>query len=60
MSIRATVVALIVYAACKIGKTAIVDKPAALLVGITLALLYSAEILYIRRCSLQPARWRAS
>ena len=40
MSIRATVVALIVYAACKIGKTAIVDKPAALLVGITLALLY--------------------
>ncbi|XEC93448.1 chromate transporter [Paenibacillus tarimensis] len=39
MSVRATVVALITYAAIKIGKSAIFDKTTALLAGLTVALL---------------------
>ncbi|NIK75099.1 chromate transporter [Paenibacillus castaneae] len=40
ISIRATIVALIVYAAYKTGKTAIIDKASLLLVLTTVALMY--------------------
>ncbi|WP_373232549.1 chromate transporter [Cohnella sp.] len=48
ISIRATIVALIVYAAYKIGKTAIVDKTTLLLVVI------SVEIMYLTRDYVHP------
>jgi chromate transporter len=40
VSIRATIVALIVYAAIKIGKTAAVDKTAVVLILLSVAILY--------------------
>jgi chromate transporter len=44
MSIRATIVALIIYAAYKIGKTAIVDKTTLSLVFLTVIVMYFAHI----------------
>jgi chromate transporter len=44
ISIRATIVALITYAAIKIGKTAVVDKTTVALIGITVAVMYFVHI----------------
>jgi chromate transporter len=44
VSIRATIVALITYAAIKIGKTAVVDKTTIALIGITVAIMYFVHI----------------
>ncbi|WP_078549543.1 chromate transporter [Litchfieldia alkalitelluris] len=44
VSIRATIVALITYAAIKIGKTAIVDKTTVALIAITVAVLFFIHI----------------
>lgn len=44
ISIRATIVALIVYAAYKIGKTAIFDKTTLILAFITVIVMYYAHI----------------
>lgn len=44
VSIRATIVALITYAAIKIGKTAVVDKTTVVLIGITVAVMYFVHI----------------
>jgi chromate transporter len=43
-AIRATIVALITYAAIKIGKTAAVDKTTVALIGITVAFMYFVHI----------------
>ncbi|GBG12361.1 chromate transporter [Paenibacillus agaridevorans] len=40
LSIRATIVALIAYAAIKYGKKALVDKASAVLIGVTVLLLF--------------------
>ncbi|MEK3884724.1 chromate transporter [Paenibacillus sp. PL2-23] len=40
VSIRATIVALIAYAAIKIGKTALVDKTSAVLIVLTVIIMY--------------------
>ncbi len=44
VSIRATIVALITYAAIKIGKTAVVDKTTVALIAITVALMFFVHI----------------
>lgn len=44
VSIRATIVALITYAAIKIGKTAAIDKTTIALIGITVAVMYFVQI----------------
>ncbi|MDQ6420626.1 chromate transporter [Paenibacillus sp. LHD-117] len=43
MSIRATIVALIAYAAIKYGKKALVDKSSAVLIGVTVLLLFFGQ-----------------
>lgn len=44
MAIRATIVALIAYAAIVIGRTAIVDKASIVIVGITIALMFGLNV----------------
>ncbi|WP_227940342.1 chromate transporter [Alkalihalobacillus deserti] len=43
-AIRATIVALITYAAIKIGKTAVIDKTAIVLIAVTVAVMYFFHI----------------
>jgi chromate transporter len=44
VAIRSTIVALIIYAAIKIGKTAVVDKTTVALIVITVAVMYFVHI----------------
>ncbi|MGJ9385270.1 chromate transporter [Salipaludibacillus sp. CF4.18] len=44
VSIRATIVALITYAAIKIGKTAAIDKTTIILIAVTVAVMYFVHI----------------
>jgi chromate transporter len=44
VSIRATIVALITYAAIKIGKTAVIDKTTIVLIVVTVAVMYFVHI----------------
>ncbi len=44
VAIRATIVALITYAAIKIGKTAVIDKTTVALIAITVAVMYFVHI----------------
>ncbi|MFD2670319.1 chromate transporter [Marinicrinis sediminis] len=44
VAIRATIVALITYAAIKIGKTAAVDKTTVALIGLTVGIMYFVHI----------------